>query len=344
VRGWLLSRPIEPKEQTDKTMKNSGPLTDLISLKTLTPLQWKQLLRISEEVKRHPANFRQMLPGRSIVMVFEKASLRTRLTFELGIKQLGGDAVYLDYQEAKLGGREALVDVAKNMERWFHCIVARTFSHSTVISLAEHASIPVINALTDEEHPCQALADLFTLVEKWGDPAGRTVAFVGDGNNVCASLIHAAALSGMSFLAVTPASHKPYAGAEADFRRLAVNDQATYSWSESLSDLKGADAVYTDTWVSMGQEEEARQRMEIFAPYQVTPDVMSMTGKGAFFMHCLPAHRNHEVTDSVMDSAASLVFEQAENRLHVQKALMLYLLSPREIERYLHLDKWAAWG
>jgi len=202
----------------------------------------------------------------------------------------------------------------------------------------------VNNDLTDEEHPCQALADLFTLLEKWNDPAGRTLAFVGDGNNVCASLIHAAALSGISFLAVTPPSHKPYAGADDDFKRLSVNDKASYSWSQSLSDLRGADAVYTDTWVSMGQEEETRQRMEVFAPYQVTPEVMEMTGKSAYFMHCLPAHRNHEVTDSVMDSPTSLVFEQAENRLHVQKALMLYLLAPRDVERYLHLDKWAGWS
>jgi ornithine carbamoyltransferase len=323
---------------------NSGTMTDLISLKDLSVSRWRQLLRVSEEVKRHPANFRQMLPGKSIVMVFEKASLRTRLTFELGIKQLGGEAVYLDYQDSKLGGRESMFDVAKNMERWFDCIVARTFLHQTVVELAEFGTIPVINALTDEEHPCQALADTFTLVEKWGDVTGKTLAFVGDGNNVCTSLIHAAALSGMSFLAVTPEKHKPYAGAEADFKRLAAVDFTAYRWSESLEDLRGADAVYTDTWVSMGQEDDTRKRMETLQAYQVTPEVMAMTGKSSHFMHCLPAHRNHEVTDAVIDSPASLVFEQAENRLHVQKALMLLLMAPREVERYLHLDKWAAWS
>jgi len=327
-----------------ETKTNTGAMADFISLKDLTVSKWRQLMRVSEEVKRHPANFRQMLPGKSIVMLFEKASLRTRLTFELGIKQLGGDAVYLDYQDSKLGGRESLVDVAKNMERWFDCIVARTFSHQTVVALAEHGSIPVINALTDEEHPCQALADTFTLAERWGDVAGKTIAFVGDGNNVCASLIHAAALSGMSFVAVTPASHKPYPRAEEDFRTLAVSDTCQYIWSESLDALKGVDAVYTDTWVSMGQEEETRERLQVFQKYQVTPDVMAKTGRKSFFMHCLPAHRNHEVTDSVMDSEVSLVFEQAENRLHVQKALLLLLMAPRELERYLHLDKFAGWS
>src|SRR4030042_4195479 len=235
-------------------------MTDFISLKDLNASQWRQLLRVSEEVKRHPANFRQMLPGKSVVMLFEKASLRTRLTFELGVKQLGGEAVYLDYQDSKLGGRESLADVAKNMERWFDCVVARTFAHDTVVTLAEHGSIPVINALTDEEHPCQALADVFTLAEKWNDATGKTVAFVGDGNNVCASLLHAAALSGISFVAVTPEGHKPYAGAQADFERLRSSEAWSSPWTDSLDGLKGADAVYTDTWVSMGQEEETGER------------------------------------------------------------------------------------
>ncbi|MGH9341030.1 MAG: ornithine carbamoyltransferase [Acidobacteriota bacterium] len=318
-------------------------MNDFVSLKDLTPEGWQRLLRVSEQVKGSPAHFRQMLPGKSVVLVFEKASLRTRLTFELGMKQLGGDAVYLDYQESKLGGRESLSDVAKNLERWFNAIVARTFSHETVVSLAGHASIPVVNALTDEEHPCQALADVFTLKEKWGELQGKTIAFVGDGNNVCTSLVHAAALSGMSFIAVTPPTHKPYPGAAEDFAALSNSSSAQYQWADSLEKLRGADVVYTDTWVSMGQEEETAARLEVFKQLQVTPEVMELTGKSSFFMHCLPAHRNHEVTDSVMDSENSLVFEQAENRLHVQKALLLSLLAPRELDRYLQLDKWAAW-
>lgn len=319
-------------------------MTDFISLKDLSPQQWQRLLQLALDVKRRPGHFRQMLVGKSIVLVFEKPSLRTRLTFELGVKQLGGDAVYLDYQESRLGGREAMSDVARNLERWFNAIVARTFSHELVENLAQHATVPVINALSDAEHPCQALADLFTLQEKWGELKGKTLAFVGDGNNVCASLVHATALSGMSCTAITPPSHRPYAAAEEDFRRLAADSSAGYAWSDSLEALKGVDAVYTDTWVSMGQEEEARERLETFRPYQVTPEVMALTGKESFFMHCLPAHRNQEVTDDVMDSPRSLVFEQAENRLHGQKALLLLLLAGREVERYQHLDRWAAWG
>ncbi len=318
-------------------------MKDFLSLKDLSADLWKQLLHVSAEVKQRPSNFRQMLAGKSSVLVFEKSSLRTRLTFELGMKQLGGDAVYLDYQESRLGGRESLTDVARNLERWFDCIVTRTFSHEAAVQLAEHASIPVINGLSDAEHPCQALADVFTLQEKWGDVEGKTLAFIGDGNNVCASLIHAAALSGMSLVAVTPGSHPPYPEAAQDFESLSTSATASFRWTESVEGLQGADGVYTDTWVSMGQEEEARERVRILQSYQVTPELMASTGKDPYFMHCLPAHRNQEVTDSVMDSSQSLVYEQAENRLHVQKALLLLLLAPKEVERYLRLEKFATW-
>ncbi len=317
-------------------------MQDFLSLKDISPLRWKQLLFLSDEVKRHPSHVRQMLRGRNIVLLFEKLSLRTRLTFELGMKSLGGDAVYLDYQKEQLGQRESLYDVAKNLERWFHCIVARTFTHQVVLHLAEYSSIPVINALTDEEHPCQALADLFTLQEQWGELEGKTLAFVGDSNNVCSSLIHAAALSGMSFTAVSPESHQPYPAADADFGRLSTSPAAGYRWTDSLQGLEGADVVYTDTWISMGQEVESSERLRAFAGYRVTPEVMARTGKKSYFMHCLPAHRDQEVSDTVIDSAVSLVFDQAENRLHVQKALLLLLLAPNEVQRYFQLDRTAA--
>lgn len=314
-------------------------MKNFLSLTHLEGDSWTQLLRASREVKQHPGHFRKMLSGKSLALVFEKPSLRTRLTFELGMKQLGGDAVYLDYQESRLGGRESLGDVAKNLERWFDCIVARTFSHKVVVELAEQSSVPVINGLSDEEHPCQALADIFTLTEKWEELKGKTLAFVGDGNNVCFSLIHAALLSGMSFIAITPESHQPE-----EVKGFEQCEEASYRWSGSVKDLKGADVVYTDTWVSMGQEEEGRDRLQTFHCYKVTPEVMALTGKQSFFMHCLPAHRNQEVTDSVIDSPQSLVFEQAENRLHVQKALLLFLLAGKELERYFQLEKFAAWG
>ena len=317
-------------------------MQDFLSLKDISPLQWKQLLSLSDEVKRHPSHVRQMLRGRNIVLLFEKLSLRTRLTFELGMKSLGGDAVYLDYQKEQLGQRESLYDVAKNLERWFHCIVARTSTHQVVLHLAEHSSIPVINALTNEEHPCQALADLFTLQERWDELEGKTLAFVGDGNNVCSSLIHAAALSGMSFTAVSPKSHQPYPAADVDFGRLSTSPAARYRWTDSLQGLEGADVVYTDTWISMGQEVESNERLRAFASYRVTPEVMARTGKKSYFMHCLPAHRDQEVSDTVIDSSVSLVFDQAENRLHVQKALLLLLLAPNEVQRYFQLDRTAA--
>jgi ornithine carbamoyltransferase len=285
-----------------------------------------------------------MLRGKSLVLIFEKASLRTRLTFELGMKQVGGDAVYLDHRESRLGGRESLTDVARNLERWFDCIVTRTFAHEVAIELAEQTSVPVINGLSDKEHPCQALADVFTLQEKWGEVEGKTLVYVGDGNNVCASLIHAAALSGMSFVAVTPTTHQPYAEAAKDFEALAISSSASYRYTDSLDGLEGADAVYTDTWVSMGQEEEAKERLRDLQDYQITPELMASTGKESYFMHCLPAHRNQEVTDVVIDSAQSLVYEQAENRLHVQKALLLTLLAPGDVTRYLQLERFAAFN
>jgi ornithine carbamoyltransferase len=324
-------------------MDRKSIMKDFLSLKDLSVDLWKQLLHVSAELKQRPTYFRQMLMGKSSVLLFEKSSLRTRLTFELGMKQLGGDAVFLDYQESRLDGRESLTDVARNLERWFDCIVTRTFSHEAAVRLAEHAAIPVINGLSDAEHPCQALADLFTLQEKWGELEGKKLAFIGDGNNVCTSLIHAAALSGMSLVAVTPGSHQPYPEAAQDFESLSTSTTASYRWTESVDGLQGADGVYTDTWVSMGQEEETQERVRILQSFQVTPELMASTGKDAYFMHCLPAHRNQEVTDSVMDSSQSLVYEQAENRLHVQKALLLLLLAPKELERYLRLEKFATW-
>jgi ornithine carbamoyltransferase len=204
--------------------------------------------------------------------------------------------------------------------------------------------VPVINGLSDKEHPCQALADVFTLQEKWGEVQGKTLVFVGDGNNVCASLIHAAALSGMSFVAVTPCTHQPYPEAAEDFEGLSTSSSASYRYTDSLEGLKGADAVYTDTWVSMGQEEDAKQHVRDLQGYQITPELMASTGKESFFMHCLPAHRNQEVTDSVIDSSRSLVYEQAENRLHVQKTLLLILLAPGDVKRYLQLEKFATWN
>jgi len=276
------------------------------------------------EVKRNPRRYATSLAGRSLVLLFEKPSLRTRLTFELAAQQLGGIAVS---SIGPIGEREPVKDVARNVERWAGCIVARTFAQDTVDGLAEWAGVPVINALSDLYHPCQAFADMVTLREHFGALQGLKLAFVGDGNNVAHSLMLSAARLGINFALATPP------GYEADPRILAEAEglasaqgtrvEATHDPAEAVS---GADAVYTDVWASMGHEHEAYQRNVHFDAYRVDEDLMAQAGSKAVFMHCLPAKRGQETTEAVMESPRSMVFDQAENRLHSQKALLLMLL------------------
>ena len=260
-------------------------------------------------------------------MIFEKPSLRTRTTFEVGMTSLGGFAVYLDHTKPRLGEREAIKDIARNLERWVHGIVARTFAHESVLELAANASIPVINALTDLFHPCQALADFFTLHEKFGSLKGLKLAFVGDGNNVSHSLMIMGAKLGVSIRVATPPGYEPKSEVLEAARAFATETGATV---EALHDpvraVAGAQAVYADVWTSMGQEYAAHMRSQVFAPYRVTKDLMAAADSAAVFMHCLPAHRGQEVTDEVIDSTQSVVYDQAENRLHAQKALMILLM------------------
>lgn len=297
---------------------------DLTSDLDLTVAELHTLLRVAADVKRHPGHYRSALSGRIVSLLFEKPSLRTRITFEVASKQLGGDAILT---VGPIGGREPVADVARNLERWTDLIVARTFDQKTVDDLARFASIPVINALSDMYHPCQALADMQTLREHWGGLEGRKLAFVGDGNNVAHSLMLDAARLGLHFACVHPAGYEPNAGIVEQARELA---KATGSVIEVTSEidegLKGAHGVYTDVWASMGQEHEAAERARVFAPYQVNASLMEKAAPGALFLHCLPAHREEEVTDQVMESEVSVVFDQAENRLHAQKALILMLL------------------
>jgi ornithine carbamoyltransferase len=277
-------------------------------------------------MKSRPSDFWRALTGRQVVMFFEKPSLRTRLTFEAGMASLGGNAMFVDQTKERLDARESLSDVAHNLERWVDLIVLRTFSQETIEGMAQHASVPVINALSDLEHPCQALADYLTLVERYGDLSNRCLAYVGDGNNVAHSLLLTAACLGSHIRIATPPGYEPDSQIVADAVEIA---EETGAQIELLTDpheaVAGADAVYTDAWVSMGQEKEEREREEIFPPYQVNSELMAEAAPRAAFMHCLPAHRGLEVTDEVMDSECSLIFEQAENRLHAQKAI-LYLL------------------
>ncbi len=300
---------------------------DLVAERDLTRGDIELIFRLAERMKSSPGSFARALAGKQLAMIFEKPSLRTRVAFEVGMTSLGGHAVYLDHTKPRLGERESIKDVAKNLDRWVHGIVARTFSHSSVIELAEYASIPVINALTDLLHPCQALADFFTLEEKFGRLRGLEVAFVGDGNNVCHSLTVVAAKLGVSMRVATPAGFDPkpeiVAEAEACARDTGARLQFFRDPAEAVA---GAHAVYTDVWASMGQEYAAHLRAQVFAPYRVTEELMSDAAPDAVFMHCLPAHRGQEVTDAVIDSPRSIVYDQAENRLHVQKALLMLLL------------------
>ena len=300
---------------------------DLVSIRDLSTEEVEGILQLTSLMKARPADFRGALSGKQLVMFFEKPSLRTRLTFEAGMASLGGTSFFVDQTASRIDAREALSDVAHNLERWIDIIVLRTFAHATVEKMAEYASVPVVNALSELEHPCQALADYFTLVEKFGSVKNLKLAFVGDGNNVLHSLLLTCAVMGSSISVATPKGYGPDSQIVADAREMAEQTGARIElFTDPYEAVCGADAVYTDAWASMGQENEAMQRVPIFAPYQVNDELMAQAAPHALFMHCLPAHRGEEVTDSVIDSPQSVVFDQAENRMHVQKAILLLLL------------------
>ncbi len=303
---------------------------DFISIHDLTNYEFHEIMDLTKRMKKNPSKFRTVLRDKILAMIFQKPSLRTRMTFEVGMLQLGGEAVYLAPSDIQMGSREGVRDIGKNMERWVDGIMIRTFGHNIILELAESTKIPVINALTDLLHPCQALADFFTLVEKKGSPAGLKLAYVGDGNNVCHSLMLAAARAGTKMAIATPPGYEPKPeivnwaeedGKETGFELTITNDP--------VEAVNGADAVYTDVWASMGQEAEKEARKKIFLPYQVNMELFSKAKKEAYFMHCLPAHRGEEVTDEVIDSANSIVYDQAENRLHVQKVIMMLLMGKK---------------
>ena len=304
---------------------------DFISIHDLTPDEFDQILDMTVDMKKHPHRFRKSLKNRILAMIFQKPSLRTRMTFEVGMLQLGGEAIYLAPSDIQIGSREGIFDVGKNLERWVNGIMLRTFAHQIILDLAVSTRIPVINALTDLLHPCQAMADFYTLREKKEGRTGLTLAYVGDGNNVCHSLMFAAAKSGTKMVVATPAGYEP----NPEIVRQAMDDGKATGFSLKLTAdpaeaASGADAVYTDVWASMGQEAEKEKRAKIFAPYQVNAKLMSRAKSDASFMHCLPAHRGEEVTDEVIDSPNSVVYDQAENRLHVQKVIMLLLMGKKE--------------
>lgn len=302
---------------------------DLVSVCDFTPQEISRVIDLAADMKRNPGNYSHSLAGRQIVLFFEKPSLRTRITFEAGISSLGGVSFFVDQTASRLGAREPLSDMAHNLERWVHGIVLRTFSHETVTEMAKHAAIPVINALSDLEHPCQALADLLTLREKFGKDLSKIkVTYLGDGNNVAHSLMLVVAAVGGNITVGTPKGYEPQAIFVEHAKKLALQSGGSVDVSnDPVAAIRGANAVYTDVWASMGQEAEAQARDTIFAPFQVNAGLFANTAPDAIFMHCLPAHRGSEVTADVIDSPASVVFDQAENRLHAQKAVMLLLMS-----------------
>ena len=323
MRSHAIERtPIAPVPGVGKPI-----MRDLVSTRDLSPAEVRSILDLAAVVKARPADFRKTLEGKQLVMFFEKPSLRTRLTFEAGMTSLGGNAFFMDQTGGRIDARESLHDIAHNVSRWVDVMVLRTFAHSTVEDMAMHASIPVINALSDLEHPCQALADYSVLQERFGNLKNVTLAYVGDGNNVAHSLLLTGALLGSNVRVATPKGYEPNGEILGAAQEIALGTGATL---EVLNDpheaVAGADAIYTDAWASMGQEHEADARKLIFRPYQVNDALMAEAAPHALFMHCLPAHRGEEVTNSVMDSPQSVIFDQAEGRLHVQKAILMLLL------------------
>jgi len=304
---------------------------DFLSVLDLgSPEALHRLLRLAVQVKtnRHlglQAPTARSLNGAHVALLFEKPSLRTRSTFEVAVKELGGEVLNLSTEFA--GGREPLEDVARNLERWVRVLVVRTFAQERALVLANAAPrLSVINALTDEQHPCQALADAMRLVEQWGDCRGRRVAFVGDGNNVATSLAHVTSMLGVTLHVASPEGYDLPDSVVAEAAAVALDGARVVRHRDPRDAVAGADAVYTDVWASMGEEHELPARKQLFLPYQVDDALMACAAPDAIFMHCLPAHRGEEVTAAVFESPRSVVFDQAENRLHAQKALLLTLL------------------
>jgi ornithine carbamoyltransferase len=306
---------------------------NFLSVLDLDPADLDRCLQLAAGMKADRSLGREAptanaLGGRNVAMLFEKASLRTWTTFEIGVRELGGHVVAL-LTDVSLGRREAVADVARSLERWVDAVIVRTFSHRVLAEFAAAAPrLHVVNALTDDEHPCQALADFLTLRERWGSLRGRTIAYVGDGNNVAVSLVHAAAMLGVHVHVASPRGYQLPDTAVQQATSAARHGVRLRLFTDAAAAVEGADAIYTDTWTSMGREAEADVRRQVFVPYRVDEGLMALAKPGALFMHCLPAHRGEEVSPEVFESAASVVFDQAENRLHCQKALLMMLLRP----------------
>jgi ornithine carbamoyltransferase len=329
-RAMLVRREPEVPVHNDSDILNAAARLageDLCSVGDLSSAEVRAILKLGHEVKRNPREYRRALDAKQMVLMFEKASLRTRLSFETGINTMGGNAIFVDCTNSPLGERESIADVARNVERWVEAIVLRTYAHDTITEMAANSRVPVINALSDFEHPCQALADFMTLEEHFGSASGLNFTYVGDGNNVCHSLMLTGAQLGTNVTIATPRGYSPDIEIVTKAREIAeANGCELKLMQDPQAAVEGADAVYTDVCVSMGFEHESTKRAPIFRPFQVNEALMAKANSKAVFMHCLPARRNAEVTDAVLDGPQSIVFDQAENRMHAQKALLLLLL------------------
>ncbi|MBI5124087.1 MAG: ornithine carbamoyltransferase [Candidatus Omnitrophica bacterium] len=301
---------------------------DLLSIGDMSLEEINEILDLGSKVKKDKAQYAQELKGKSIGLIFQKPSNRTRVSFEIGMVQLGGYAIYLGPSEIGMGGRESVKDVARVLSRYLDGMVARTYKHSDVEELAKYATVPVINGLSDYAHPAQALSDIFTIKEKFGTFKGITLSYIGDANNVLNSLMCASAKAGLDIKVATPKGYDPDKKAVAIAKKCANESGSEIGFSHDPKAIaKGADIIYTDVWVSMGQEKEAKKRMNDFKYFQVNDNIMKLKNKNCLIMHCLPAHRGDEITDSVIDSKNSVVYDQAENRMHIQKAILLKLLA-----------------
>ena len=309
---------------TASTASITIPLAkDLLTGAEWGPAETRDLLQRTADIKARPSRFASVLRNKHIALIFEKPSLRTRVTFEVGIQSMGGFVVFLDHTQARLGERESIPDVARNLEQWVQGIVARVYEQRVLEEMAATISIPVVNALSDKFHPCQALADFFTLEEKFGSLKNLKLAYVGDGNNVCHSLLYLAARLGVHIRVATPANYAPDADVIADAKRVAKETRAKIElFTDPQEAVNDVQAVYTDAWTSMGFEAEDKVRRQVFKNYQVNRKLMEQAAPGAVFMHCLPAHRGAEVTDEVLDAPYSVVLQQSENRMYVQKAIL----------------------
>jgi ornithine carbamoyltransferase len=295
-------------------------MKDLIGISTLSVKEIQGILSLTDKLKKNRARFSRALTGKTLALVFQKPSNRTRVSFYVGMYQLGGNSIYLGPGELNLGVRESIEDVAKTLSRYVDGIVLRTYAHQNVLDMAMHARIPVINGLSDYAHPCQALADLYTVREKRKDLKGVIFSYVGDGNNVCNSLMHICAKLGVKMNVATPKGYEP------DARVLKATRSHVHVFNRPQEAVKNADVIYTDVWASMGQEKEAAKRRKAFKDFQVNSALLKLAKKNALVMHCLPAHRGEEITSEVLDSPNSVVFDEAENRMHVQKAVLIKLL------------------